>query len=461
MLRYLSAIGTITLCMSLATARCEDPKPVGFVGARAAAAAGSWKTWVLASGGELRLPPPPDDATSRAEIAELRKLAAQRGEWRDRIVYWDAGAPSSRWVQIAVNRIIDGPLKGLNAARHIALVNVAIYDATIAAWDSKYTYKRQRPNEVDSSLTVAIGGPRSPSYPSEHAASAAAAAAVLSYLFPDDAKRFADMAAEAAQSRVIAGLVYPSDAKAGLEMGRAVAERVIARAKADGFDASWTGSVPSGRGLWNGTNPLMPLAGTWKTWVLTPTNRFRPEPPPAYDSTQKIAELAEIKNFPRTFDTNAKAFFAQTGDGNFGQWYTLATQWMLEDKLDSNAPRAAQIYAAMSMAQHDAMVACWDAKFTYWAIRPFQLDPDVKTLFPTPNHPSYPAAHGCGSGSIAAILAHFFPSRAGFITARAEEMGWSRLWAGIHYRSDILAGLQLGRAVAQLVIDSVGNDKTR
>ena len=123
--------------------------------------AGSWKTWVVASPRELRPQPPPDDQASPAEIVELRKLAAQRDQWHDRIVYWDAGAPSSRWVQIAVNRIINGPLKGLNAARHVALVNVAIYDATIAAWDAKYAYQRRRPNEVDPSLTTAVAAPRS------------------------------------------------------------------------------------------------------------------------------------------------------------------------------------------------------------------------------------------------------------------------------------------------------------
>jgi membrane-associated phospholipid phosphatase len=422
---------------------------------------GSWKTWVIASGRALRLPPPPDSQSSKAEIAELHELAAQREKWHERIVYWDTGAPSSRWVEIAVNRIINGPLKGLNAARHVALVNVALYDATIAAWDSKYAYKRQRPSEVDPSLTSAIAVPNSPSYPGERAVTAGAAAGVLSYLFPNDAKLFNGMAEEAAQSRVIAGLEYPSDAKAGLDLGRGVVERMIARAKADGFDAPWTGMVPSGPGLWNGTNPLMPLAGTWKTWVLMPSNRFRPEPPPAYDSPQKIAELTEIKGFAHTFDSNAKAFFAQTGDGNFGQWYTLATRWILEDKLDGDAPRAARIYAAMSMAQHDAMVACWEAKYTYWAIRPSQLDSDVKTLFPNPNHPSYPAAHGCGSGSISAAMAHFFPNRADEITARGEEMGWSRLWAGIHYRSDVLAGLRLGRSVAQVIIDAVESGETR
>ena len=218
-------------------------------------------------------------------------------------------------MELALDRIIRGPLKGLNAARHVALVNVAIYDATIAAWDSKYVYRRPRPGSGDPSFTTAVAPSPTPSYPDEHAVTAAAAAGVISYLFPQDAGRFRSLAAEAAQSRVIAGVAYPSDAEAGLKLGQAVAERVIARAKADGFDRKWTGSVPSGPGRWNGTNPLMPLAGTWKTWVLAPADRFRPGPPPAYNSAQEQAELAEIKIFPRTFDSNASAFFAQTDAG--------------------------------------------------------------------------------------------------------------------------------------------------
>jgi hypothetical protein len=251
---------------------------------------------------------------------------------------------------------------------------------------------------------------------------------------------------------------YPSDVRAGLELGRAVAARVIERAKTDGFDTPWTGTVPTGLGFWNGTNPMYPLAGTWKTWVLSSANQFRPGPPPAHDSPQKLAELAELKNFPRTFDTNQKAFFAQTGDGIFAFWYRSAGQWMFEDRLDDNTPWAARAYALMSVAHHDTMVACWDAKYAYWAIRPFQLDPEIKTLFPTPNHPSYPAAHGCGSGAIAAVMAYLFPRQADFITAKADEMAWSRLWAGIHYRSDIEAGLVLGRSIAQLVIEQAKND---
>jgi membrane-associated phospholipid phosphatase len=424
-------------------------------GRSSVAAAGSWKTWAISSGQELRLGPPPDSQATLAEIGELRKLVDERAADHDRIAFWDAGPPSYRWVEVAVDRIEAGPLKGLNAARQIALVNVAIYDATVAAWDSKYTYNRPRPSAVDPSLTTAIAVPATPSYPDEHAATAAAAAYVLSYLFPNDRVRFLQMAAEDAQSRVIAGIAYPSDAKAGHELGAAVAEKVIEGAKNDGFDKQWTGVVPVGPGFWNGTGPVMPLAGTWRTWVLAPADRFRPGPPQAYNSPEKQAELAEIKNFKRTFDTNATAFHYQTADGIFGDWYSLASLWMMEDRLDSDAPRAALIYAAMSMAHNDSMVACWDAKYTYWAIRPFQLDSDVKTLFATPNHPSYPAAHGCGSAAIAAVMGHFFPTRSDYINGKADAAAWSRLAAGIHYRSDIEAGLRLGRSVGGVVVNAV------
>ena len=58
------------------------------------------------------------------------------------------------------------------ASYGLALLNVAIYDATITAWETKYTYMRPRPIEMDSSLTPIIATPNSPSYPAEHAVAA-------------------------------------------------------------------------------------------------------------------------------------------------------------------------------------------------------------------------------------------------------------------------------------------------
>jgi hypothetical protein len=100
-----------------------------------------------------------------------------------------------------------------------------------------------------------VATPRSPSYPSEHAAVAGGAAAVLAHFLPKDAQSLQAMAEEAAHSRVQAGVQYPSDVSAGLELGRKVAEQVIAKAKADGSDAVWTGSVPTGPCKWTAPSP--------------------------------------------------------------------------------------------------------------------------------------------------------------------------------------------------------------
>ena len=377
---------------------------------------------------------------------------------RQQVAFWDAGAPSYRWVEIALNQLQTKPMTNPRIQRAMALMNTAIYDALVAAWDSKYAYNRPRPSEFDKSLTTLVPTPNSPSYPAEHTVVAGAASAILSYLYPDDAATFEAKAQEAVQSRLLAGVQYPSDVAAGLELGKKVAQTVIDRAKTDGSDAKWTGSVPTGPGMWNGSNPMEPLAGAWQTWVLKSGSELRPAAPPAYDSPQKLAELAEIKTFTRTFATNQKAMYWQSFDGIYGFWYNNGSQRIFEHRLDLNPPRAARIYAAMSVAHYDALVACWDGKYAYWAIRPFQLDPAVVTLFPTPNHPSYPAAHGCVSAAIAGALETLFPDEAPYIHAKADEAATSRIWAGIHYRSDVDAGLGLGRAVAQKVADRLADD---
>lgn len=434
-------------------------QPVGATGSQIEPNAGTWKTWVLASGSEMRLPAPPDQTATAAEMQTLKDMATQRDAAAlDQIIFWDAGAPSYRWVEATLNQIAKKPLSNPRNARLLSLVNVAIYDAMVAAWDTKYAYNRPRPSDVDGSLATVLPNLLSPSYPSEHAVAAGAASTVLAYIYPDDAQSFTDQAEAAGRSRLLAGVQYPSDVQAGLDLGRAVGARVVARAKADGSDAKWTGSVPTDPGHWTGTNPAEPLMGTWQPWVLTSGSQFRPDPPPAYDSPQEAADLAEVKNFPRTFDTNAKAFYWNTLPGIFSYWQDIASQRIFEHKMADNAPRVARIHALMSVAQYDANIAVWDAKFVYWAPRPFQLDPDVKPLYPTPNHPSYASADASVLSSIAAMMATLFPSEGPAIVAKAEEAAMSRLWAGIHFRSDIEAGLKLGRTVAQQVIARANAD---
>jgi membrane-associated phospholipid phosphatase len=426
--------------------------------------AGQWKTWVLTSGNEFRLPAPPGQDKSKEEIQVLEKLADQRDAAAlDLIKFWDAGAPSYQWNQITLSEIKKFGVGTPRGERALALVHVAIYDAMVAAWDSKYAYNRPRPSRLDKDLTTVVPNPHSPSYPSEHAVAAGAASAVLAYLFPTDAQAIVAQTDAAGRSRLLAGVQYPSDVQAGLDLGREVAALVIARAQSDGSSGTFSGAIPSGPCNWKGINPAEPLAGTWKTWVLSSGSELRPGPPPACDSAQEAAELAEVKSFPRIVPA-AGATFVPESAGFFWQgravafWSDLLDKKIFEYRLENDPPRAARAYAIQSITGYDSMVACWDGKYTYWAIRPFQLDATTKTLYSTPNHPSYPSAHACVSGGNAGALSYLFPQDAAFFQAQATEAAESRIWSGIHFRSDISAGLALAQKVTQAVVDRVQQD---
>ena len=424
--------------------------------------AGKWKTWVISSGKEYRAPAPPGPAETRAELRALQDLISHNdAQVRQQIAFWDAGAPAYRWIDMINARLLAGTPTTPYPHRVYTYVAQAMYDATVAVWESKYYYNRARPSELDHNLTAALPTPDSPSYPSEHAATAQAAAAVLAYFLPDEGQSFQTLAEQAGWSRVLAGLQYPSDYYAGLAVGRAVAQQVILKAQSDGSDAAWTGSVPTGPCKWIGSNPGNVTAANWRPILLTAPNEFRPAPPPPCTDPQVLAEAAAVRTFPRTFVTNYKAFYWQSPEG-LNTWpYRYADKWITEDRLDQNPPRVARIYALVASVLFDAFIASQDGKFTYWYLRPHQLDPGIVPLFPAPNFPSYPSNHATFSTARSEVLAYLFPTRADFIRTVGAEGGNSRIWAGIHYPMDIVAGNTLGKSVADRFISLARNDGSR
>lgn len=429
--------------------------------------AGRWQTWLLESGSQFRAPAPPDKAATTDEIKALQELAEMRDDTAlAQITFWNTGAPIYRWNEMVAAEGLKRNMGSGGVARHLALLNAAMYDATIATWDSKYTYNRPRPNEFDPAVETVIPVPNSPSYPSEHAAVAGAASEILAYLFPEQADAFREQASQAGQAFVLAGVQYPSDVEAGLELGRQVAELAIGHAQRDGFEAQWDGTIPTGPGYWSGENPIAPMSGTWQTWVLTSGDEFRPDPPFAYDSPEKAAEMDELRAVAseRTPKMMADAMFNEYGAGglrSFWIWHEEISKKLFEYRLDQNPPHAARVAALTWIAYYDSTVACFDAKYAYWGIRPFQLDPDFQTLFRAPNHPSYPAAHSCVNRGAAEMLGYLFPADAERLTTLADIAGESRIWGGIHFRSDITVGDALGRAVAGKVIEHAQGDGSR
>ena len=171
--------------------------------------------------------------------------------------------------------------------------------------------------------------------------------------------------------------------------------------------------------------------------------------------------MALVRGHERTPRTNALALFWEVAVGglrNFDYWNQHAGRLLLEHGQAGDAPRVARVFALLNAAFYDAGVACWDAKYAYWTIRPGQLDPEFKVLFQTPNHPSYPSAHSCYSMTSALVLAHFFPRDAAGLMALGRESGDSRIWAGIHYPMDITAGQQLAERVASRAIERAKSD---
>jgi membrane-associated phospholipid phosphatase len=418
--------------------------------------AGTWKTWVIASGKDFRVPPPPDNPAT--ELEQLRELVAQNdAQAAARITFWDAGSPGYRWIELVNDRLLANQ-QIPNAHRVYTYLTMAIHDATIAAWESKYHYNRLRPSEADATLPTALPTPRSPAYPSEHATAAGAAATVLSYFFPDEASSFQAMADEAAQSRELAGVQFPSDSSAGLELGRQVAEQVIARAKADGSDAVWSGTVPTGPCMWVGDKPANATMPNWTPILLAAPNEFRPPAPPDCKSAAVKAETDAVRKLERKFPNNYKAFYWQSPSGLFTSWYDYASKWMFEDKTDLNAPRAARAYAMLATVYYDALIASNDGKYAYWYLRPNMLDPSITPLFAVPLHPSYPSNHSTLSTARSEVLAYLFARRAEFIRAVGKEGGDSRVWAGIHYEMDNRAGVALGKQVAAKFIERAKQD---
>ncbi len=464
--RTLMRVGTVAIAAGTA-AHLPLLAPLAQVAASAdqiEPKAGTWKPWLLTSGDQFRPPPPPDAAATAAEVEQLKAMAARRDtKALDTIAYWEAGAAPHRWNDIFIRYAnVTNFLPLQLQARALTYLNIAMYDAMIATWDAKYAYNRPRPTGVDSSLTAAVPVPNSPSYPSEHAAAAGAASTFLAHLYPADAHKFMDMAEEAGRSRVLAGVQFPSDVAAGMELGKRVGALAIARSNLDDLKAVWDGQVPVGPGLWKGTNPPGVVERNWKPLVLPSADALRPPPPPAPDSDQRAAEIAEVKNFARTPRTTGVATAFQYGlygqpASHFTPIYQIHDR-VLEYHLEHNAPWVARAYAAIGAGWLDAYIASQDAKFFYWVARPNMFDPAITTTLPNPNFPSYISNGAVLSGVVAPILAYLFPRDAAQFAAEADQAAETRLWAGIHFRSDLEAGKQLGKTLAGMIVDRMKGD---
>jgi membrane-associated phospholipid phosphatase len=461
---FVPALALLTACSDGPTGPSRDADPN----------AGNWRTWILADAAEIRpdIPPTPGSPQATAEIDEILRLQAARTAETDSLIrVWDA-LPTTRWHSLALD------LSGFywvllpdvrmatpaRSARAFALLHVAMYDALVATWEAKYAYTRAAPALSDGRVRALVPLANVPSYPSEHAAASAAAAGVLSYLFPnEDTASFHALAREAGEGRIAAGAAYRSDVDAGFAIGRAVAARVIARARSDGSAVAWTGTVPTGPTAWRPTPsrfvtaPFDPTAGSWLTWVIPSGSAFRPDPPPVPGSDRFEWDVQELIFLSRT-RTLEQAEIARfwASESPSARWEVSMQKEI--DRRRLGPVRAARALALASVATYDAMVACWDAKYVYWLMRPVTAEPVIQTVFSTPPFPSYPSGHSTLSSAVAEVFAELFPDAAAHYRHKGEEASLSRVFAGVHYRFDVVAGEALGRRVGEAVVARARSD---
>ncbi len=410
--------------------------------------AGSWKTWFIKSGKDYRLPAP---SSYKQEIAEVlsRQQKIDDAGWQ-KIQYWNAGSPGYHWEEMMGKLYMTDTSQNGTGVMVSMLLSVAIYDATIAAWDSKYAYKRMRPFAADNRVKALVLKPDSPSYPCEYSVAAGVAATILGHFYPSLADSVNRMAQQAMESRIAAGVVFPSDTRAGFELGKRIAEKEIEYTKDFTTKTVWDRKIPEGPGLWNGKFAMYPTAGLNKTVVLESSSQFRPGPPPDF-----AKDMAELKKFKQNFRSMSNAFF--WGSSNY--WTDALVKKIFEKNLHLNPPRAARLAAITAIGMYDGFVACWDAKYTYWGIRPNQYDTTFRpALLVTPPFPGYPSGHAVVSGVMGELYSYFFPEDKAIFQQKAKDAAESRFQAGIHFRTDNEVGLELGRKVAGVIIQKLKAD---
>ncbi|MGQ0640772.1 MAG: vanadium-dependent haloperoxidase [Gemmatimonadaceae bacterium] len=302
-------------------------------------------------------------------------------------------------------------------------------------------------------VLAAQAAPQQPKAPSLSAAVGGASVAVLNSFFP------LDVAANEAQlNSDLAVPPWPAtrndDAVAGEAIGRKVGSDVLTFARSDNYLVTAPPAPASGTGYWVSAGAVVRSLHGARPFFLTDPAELRAPAPPAFGSAEFMTALSEVRSISdkRTSEQLAIAQFWNTASGPFtaGAINLIADDIIREH--GRNEADAARILAYANAASFDAQIACFDSKFAYWYIRPSQADAAITLPIGLPNHPAYPSAHSCITSAIMTVLADAFPSQKTRLEGIVTETGMSRVYGGIHYRFDIVAGQEIGRKAAALAL---------
>ena len=275
----------------------------------------------------------------------------------------------------------------------------------------------------------------------------------------------------------------------GIAVGQAAAADIEALRANDGRDAVVStayGAGPLQPGLWVWAPPpslqiaQTPWLAEMHPFMLQTTSQFRAPPPPALSSSQYANDLNEtemygsVGSLARSADQTAIALFWNLNAINqLNQTVRNVSTQHGMDLVDT-----ARLLAMGNMVGTDARMACFDSKYTYQQWRPITAirnadidgnpgttaDPGWTSLVTTPNHPEYPSQHGCVTSALAQVLANAVGTTnidatvpgGGTLTSQTfdtvhdldSQLVNARVWIGFHFRNSVVAGENLGTAVA-------------
>jgi hypothetical protein len=351
-------------------------------------------------------------------------------------------------------------------ARALSMMHVSMFEA-VNAVERKYTPYR-----------LALAADRTTS---KDAAAATAAYDILLSIYPDQK---GDL--DAALATSLSGIADADAKTKGIALGKNAAAGIIAVRANDASMARETYRPHTTPGVYVPTVvPVFTTVGAAMPWVMTSTSQFRPPPPPALDSETWTRDLNEIREIgglhsnKRTAEqTTIGRFWFLTGARTYNPIVRHVAVARKMDVVDS-----ARLFALVSMAGHDAVIAVFDAKYAYNLWRPVtairnaditnnQATPRDESWLPlgeTPMHPEYPCAHCITSSAIAAVLQGAAGDDVGEFSLTSptapgvtrkwtrlqdysDEVANARIYAGFHYRFSTHVGKDMGKKIGELTV---------
>lgn len=224
-------------------------------------------------------------------------------------------------------------------------------------------------------------------------------------------------------------------------------------------------------------------AGTWKPYLLTGPDEFSIDVPVAVNTPAYTREINEIKSFQASITDEQKEIINYWSVGSVLRWNEImrtlvarhnrppyqnedgtypapsgANPFAYPQFPFSNPPYAARAYAYVSAAQYDALIAAWHYKKLYNRAAPYTVDTALQVLIPKSTLPAYPSEDAVVAGVTVELLKLLFPTEIAYIDRKAEDEKLYRIISGVNVRSDIDAGISLGRKVAAKFIARASTD---